>query len=488
MKKKYFYRFLIACACSLSLGLHAQHTYEFLLEYPTCKWTANAVEDQDGCIITIISERDGVEYAPNELTEAYTLKFSPGGDTTVRHYNFGDTIFNFSNISKLSGDRFLICGWSKIKDTDQMFLILMEIDNNLNPIWIKQHSFTGNISIGFKDLFIFENEYILPGSILEPPGGAFKPCFLKINKQGNINNYSLWDEYYTGRNGYLLSPDSSKIWMFASGIAQVNGAGWHVFDTSFNYLYGNQLPMNNWDIFHAKWAGPDNFILNYQARRPGATYQDDEVFLSKFDANQNHLYANYFGNVDTNDVVPKYLTQMDFIHPDSIYFGGLTNEYWGNPSPNAKSWIMVGQTDSLLQPRFIHYIGGDKYYRTYYIIATRDGGCFVCAAVWKPDDYIYDLLFLKFNNEGLIVGETPPGMIIKKALVYPNPAQNVLHVETALRNATLQIIDTQGRPVHNERLQGKNLTIDVSGFRPGTYVYTISNRDGEIEQGKFIKN
>lgn len=157
MKNIILFWLFVAYVCVQDSGLYAQYTYELLLEYPTCKWTANAVEDWNGNVIAIISERDGLEYAPNELTEAYTLKFSPQGDTTVRYYNFGDTIFNFSSISKLPDDRFLICGWSKIKHTDQMFLLLMEIDKDLNPVWIKQHSFAGSFSIGLYKLFIFEN-------------------------------------------------------------------------------------------------------------------------------------------------------------------------------------------------------------------------------------------------------------------------------------------------------------------------------------------
>lgn len=92
---------LFICLLVLFQGsLPAQNTFEFVLEYPVRKSSRIAIEAENGDLIAIVSERTGVDYAPNSPTRSYLLRFNPLGDTTTYHYTFGDTLFDFYLIER----------------------------------------------------------------------------------------------------------------------------------------------------------------------------------------------------------------------------------------------------------------------------------------------------------------------------------------------------------------------------------------------------
>jgi hypothetical protein len=148
---------------------------------------------------------------------------------------------------------------------------------------------------------------------------------------------------------------------------------------------------------------------------------------------------------------------------------------------------MTGQLDSQFQARYMNFFGGDTYYETHYIKATRDGGSFICAGKWVPETQVYDLIFLKLNNEGLLLGDHSPSFDMKKAILYPNPVSYQLFIQTALRNASLIIYQIDGRQVLENRLDQIVETIDVQDLLTGLYIYKIITPDGYHENGKFFK-
>jgi uncharacterized delta-60 repeat protein len=72
----------------------------------------------------------------------------------------------------------------------------------------------------------------------------------------------------------------------------------------------------------------------------------------------------------------------------------------------------------------------------------------------------------------------------KPFVIYPNPAQEVLHLQT--NNFTsikaIKIYDLQGKVV----LQDTNETINISNLSKGLYIIKITNENGEVSK-KFIK-
>jgi hypothetical protein len=470
-----------------SLSTIAQNTFEFWLEYPVRKWTANAVEDDHGNFIAIVSEMTGVEYSPSDATCAYLLKISSNGDTLTKHYQYGDTLFNFTNITKTNNGGYLIAGYSEVPNTNELYLLLMEVDTALNPIWVKHHDLSGYFTVGIRRCFPMENGYILSGFVCYWPCAGLYPYFVRIDDKGNILHSFKYQDDALGEFEYLLTKDSMQIWLFTSGnLNPINGPSRAVFDTSFNHLYSESLPGTSMHMFTVLWQSDSTFLLSFNGQRPGVPYQDDELFINSYDTLLNTLHSNYFGAPDTNDY-PAWVRSIDFINPDSIFFAGWKNNEIGYPSPNYITWIMTGQVDAVLQPRYLHFIGGDADYEINYILAAKDGGSLICANRFDYENVVYDLLFLKLNSEGLLVGNKPPGILLKRALVWPNPVTDRLYVQTALRDAKLIIYHTDGSPVSLHHLSSFVEEIDVTHFVPGLYIYTIITPDGYSENGKIIK-
>ncbi|MCK9270572.1 MAG: T9SS type A sorting domain-containing protein [Bacteroidales bacterium] len=468
----------------------AQNTFEFCFESDLRKSSSNAVTAENGDIITFISERDSINFHPSKPVKAYLLKFSPNGDTITKRYSFGDTLFSFINIFSIDKSDYLVIGYAAKEYPESIVSFVMKVDSTLQRIWIKYYVFGGSTHFRFRRVFeMNQNHYVLAGELSETPFQGSHPFFLRMDDQGNLmDSTKYYGDTFLGSD-ILLSPDSSQFWFISpTGLDPLGWASIAVFDTSFTFISIELMPGGgNLHIPTAMWHQDNKFLVGFKGQRPGVPYQDDEIRIIQVDTGLNLLNQNYFGAPDTTDYPCHFEQTIDFCHPDSIYFAGFKNNKIGVPTPDRVSWIMVGQADSLLQPRFLHYIGGDAYYEAYYIIATRDGGCFVCAGKWSPEKYVYDLVFLKLNNEGLIVGDHPPGIAVKKALVYPNPVTDKIQVETALRNATLDIYNISGVLKSSHDLNGTSTTIDLGCFAPGTYIYTITNNDGQVENGKFIK-
>lgn len=464
----------------------AQNTYSFYYRDTVDTWMCGAIEDENGNINVAISKETGLAFSQSTIHSGFILSINSLGNTSIRQYHFGDTLFSFSNFYKLNAGGYLLSGRAKARDSDEYLFMIMETDDELNKVWAKFYELT-------EDYFVSINTYEVPtgiimaGGMMDTQTGVTYPFLMRINPEGNLLAQYNYDDATSSPIDFLLSPDSSELWCFSSyGMDPISGPSLTAFDTAFFYLYSKEIP--DYSLFNIEpiWYTNNKFILAFNGQRPGAPYQDDEHSISLYDSSFNLLHANYFGAPDTSDY-PAWIQSVDFNHPDSIFCAGWKNHDWGYPSPYAVSWIMTGQLDSTLQPRYLHFMGGDAYYETYYILATHDGGCMITARRWDPERSLYDFLFMKLNNEGVIVGTPPPGIEVRQVLVYPNPATDWLSVETALRNSRIEIYSTTGKLVLRHQIQGLKERINISHLQSDAYIYNIFTKDGYLETGKFIK-
>ncbi len=108
----------------------------------------------------------------------------------------------------------------------------------------------------------------------------------------------------------------------------------------------------------------------------------------------------------------------------------------------------------------------------------------------------YDFrLFTSSTNNSLwfrddILTSIPnPEIIIKdKALIYPNPANDIitLRLDSQIKEGTFVIFDINGRKLINGRVNGNQKDIDLSILNSGVYIIVLKY-DSEIASQKFIK-
>ena len=74
------------------------------------------------------------------------------------------------------------------------------------------------------------------------------------------------------------------------------------------------------------------------------------------------------------------------------------------------------------------------------------------------------------------------GINTQKALsqirVYPNPADNLLHIRSATTIYDLQLTDLSGREIFHSRPGNETVDISVTSFISGTYILTLQTKQG----------
>ena len=91
----------------------------------------------------------------------------------------------------------------------------------------------------------------------------------------------------------------------------------------------------------------------------------------------------------------------------------------------------------------------------------------------------FDNLYLSVSNDVLSVADDD---VPQKALVYPNPVENILYIKNMFDLKSINVYNHLGQLV----LQSKEAIIDVSQLSKGMYVLQINTGQG-IETKRIIK-
>lgn len=477
----------------LVLAGKAQSTFNFLLSAQQRITSGMAIDDGSGGIIALVNVRTGTDYSPSNYINAYLLQISSTGDTLTHRYSFHDTTFIFNRIHRLDEGGYFVTGESRLPNTQVSHLLLARLDSDFNMLWAKHYFYEElNFLIWCFNIFQDGDTLIMPLGRSEFPGAAFYPMLIKTDLNGNILHEVLYytNSLRTDSPSYMYDKRNGRMWMFARNfVGGFQSPSRTVFGRNFELLYteGFGVYGGPWRMY-TTWDADSNILMSYIANRIGAQHQDDEIWLAKYDTSMNRLYRNSFGTADTMENTPFLGAGVAFTHYDTIYFSGFKHVTFYPPSPSMRNWIVAGQTDAQLNPRFIHYIGGDQYYETRYMLATSDGGFVIQAGVFNHKTLHYDLLFLKLNNQGLITGNSSNKIVVNRAFISPNPAKEHLKVECMLKQAEASVLTLSGAEIFSYKLEQGTTNLPIQNLKPGMYLLKISTvGKGVIETHKFIK-
>jgi hypothetical protein len=160
-------------------------------------------------------------------------------------------------------------------------------------------------------------------------------------------------------------------------------------------------------------------------------------------------------------------------------------DFW----PRQPSWIRVGMLNRQLEPVYERFYGGDANYRAYSILSTRDGGAFVSATRYDHNQHnnYNDVFFMKLNNQGLVTMSSHPDLCpLLPAVVYPNPAKEMLFVDLSWDKANCSINDMTGRELKQVSLNNGKNSINVANLPPGIYFIVLKGRQNEVFTQKII--
>ena len=482
---------LIIILLSYSGLLFSQSSFQVLFSHVgTNDIGTNILEDNEGNYLVAGS----FNRVTDPILQSMIWRIGASGDTLSKTFVFGDSVNFFADIEQLENGNYMVVGTIGASLSTCNKLLFIELDASLNVINRKEIELPGIQTIStfvikkhLESYYLFLGDYGLGSN----PPNLNDPYFVKFNsnfdtvctRRYSINGNQLCYEM-------LFSPDGSQLWLLSEAyfpeLITYGSVQLVVYDTLFNYERVKTLIRTDMMGFSkAKWITDSTFLLAYNYKN--WTANQDEIAITETDS--AFMFTDYtlIGASDTIDGIG-YASALDFNSPDSIQYVGTKNliaAIW----PGQPSWIRVGMLNRQLEPVYERFYGGDAYYRAFSILSTRDGGAFIAATRYDHNQHsnYNDVFFMKVNKQGLVTMSSHPDLCpLLPAVVYPNPAKEILFVDLSWDKANCSINDMTGKQLKQVSLRNGKNSIDIGNLPPGIYLIVIKGRQNEAFTQKII--
>ncbi|MDY0026781.1 MAG: T9SS type A sorting domain-containing protein [Lentimicrobium sp.] len=471
--------------------LHGQPSFQILFPTPGKNEVGGRIiEDNEGNYLACGSGMNDTEF----LLQGMIWKISTTGDTLSKVITFGDSRSVIGYITPIENGNYKAIGWICSDINESYKLMVLELNANLDIICKKEIELPGIQTISnfrmekhLESYYLFLGDYGLGSN----PPNLNDPYFVKLNSNFDTvctRRYSINGNQQCHQ--MLFSPDGSQLWLLSEAYFPELVTGCLVqlviYDTLFNFegvKTINRIDMMG--LSKAKWITDSTFLLAYNNRKYRLT--QEEIAITETDS--AFLFTDYtlIGAPDTIDYIGFGYT-LDFNSSDSIHYVGTKNmipDFW----PRQPSWIRVGMLNRQLEPVYERFYGGDANYRAYSILSTRDGGAFVSATRYDHNQHnnYNDVFFMKLNNQGLVTMSSHPDLCpLLPAVVYPNPAKEMLFVDLSWGKANCSINDMTGRELKQVSLRNGKNSINVANLPPGIYLIVLKGQQNEEFTQKII--
>lgn len=428
----------------------------------------------------------------NYFTTIYKLDVE--GDTVSKSFAKEDTVCTYDRILTISnGDPgYLLTGNGYQVNSSPLykFVIFTRLDPEMNVIWEKIYSFNLPYYGGYysRVLSLKDESFLYCFN----PGSFRYTGILHISTNGDSLAYNHFEGDSAGDVWSLTySPDSLQYWLHTQWAHYWGGE-----QLSSRLIIDTNLSLIGYDFFPDGLVGPfacklypDGSLLagGWTSIAHISGYYEDYISAYRLDASLNILYSRHCTNPDTisrgagDDAI-------DYYYPGIIYLGGphylqgITGQY-----PN---WFYICKLNDTLGIEYEKYIGGDDYYWLNSVVATKDGGVFLAGTreeVGGPELHRNGYI-IKFDSTGCTT-KVPEGskLMVKEALVYPNPGNNFLNVRTAKRDCLLILYNQFGYIVYEEKINSLISTFNVASLASGSYYYSIIQENNSIDSGMWVK-
>ena len=206
--------------------------------------------------------------------------------------------------------------------------------------------------------------------------------------------------------------------------------------------------------------------------------------ITSFSPGRHVPIAHFHG---TADATVLYTGNNYGSDPDSlIHFWALNNAC--NPTPTIYSYPNL-VNDGISVDRY-EYSNGNPQSDVWFYKMNGAGH----TVLYQPANDIsetYEIwLFLRRHRLGAS-GIIDPIDFSHKILVYPNPAHEEITIVSQAclqtKNAVVTVYNIQGQLIMQQALFHEKTEVDLHGLTKGLYYYHLSNKKGEIINGKFVK-
>lgn len=488
-QKKHLY--LILALLSITASLRSQSSFSITLKDSTYDdQVYDAIELSNGQFI--IAAMRTVQ--PNNY-EAIIIKIDAQGKLIhekILRYNGQSS--KLVSIIQLSENRFILSGTTYISGNIEMSgnFWLCTLDSSLNVVDEK------NYDLGYKSpiskmILDSQHNILIYGTVLDknaPPYMADEIMFIfKLTSvMDSLNFKTYYGAFFIGED-LIEKSDHKGYYFLAYSYYTFNGSFAHILDLEAGLSCKRtiDIPLMIGDLGTIKLVDSTHFMISAE-ELPANDSMSYKIGVLLYDTAFNLLHFREYGKADTNDYPA--VKSLDFSDATSVFIGG-TSYVLPNEFSQADNWFRLNNIDTVINVKWERFYGGDGYYSLFGILATRDGGCLMYGTIWdfhnNPDQTRY-LRLIKVSKDGLLSDENgKPRDKAKEVILYPNPGNDRIIVQTTLQGLTVSFFDVAGNCVAKKTIHSMVESLDVSELSTGIYFYRFTCGDKVIDCGKWIK-
>jgi len=341
-----------------------------------------------------------------------------------------------------------------------------------------------------------KENFIFPGKFLSHNWQSRYFLLFETSRQGELLR-SIKDTTFTNVEGpQSVQLPLSKEYHFVDAVYI------SVYDSSFNLKITVFQEFYNWFLYmhRIKYHNNDSYFLGgimsqVVGKDIDISNKDQEPYIEityyLVDETASPVDSGFIYLPDTID----FCGGLDYSSNGTLCYGGVHNALVDMYHPgfeDVNKWLVVKsmnyntQTDNW----FFRY-GGDANYQMYGLYLTPENECIVYATRydWQHNDrWERDILIMKIDSTGTLVGQNTDINKMQFCVVYPNPGTNSLNLKTINLEGTVELFDINGGLVAHESIASPITTINTELLQSGVYLYMILDKNHEkLDVGKWVK-
>lgn len=398
---------------------------------------------------------DSVSF-PYGSIQATCFQFDKNNLDSVKFKIFTDTTFynSFSALKKIDDTKMVLYGTTDstcgVTHSYNYKPIIYVVDTAGSILFKKEYLSTCMPRIADRIDITHQNGFVICG-FEQTPGFTTGSAFvIKIDSLGN----QLWQKYYGNISTTLSSVITTKTYGY---ILATNEN-----DSSY---------MNNWI-----WSS----LKLYRLNESGDTLWTKKIGTKSqgFTPTDIKQLPNYDFIISGVRTVPHYDINGSLVSEQLYGFLCRTDS-----AGNVK-WFNDYRGSAVNDTSAQNYLCS--------VIQAPDGGFIAVGDVGPTDGSTQDTWVIKVDSMGCLVpgcngnlGVTTIHIGEPEFIIYPNPTNDFIDVETNFKNCTVSVFDVLGNLILKEKIIQNKTRFNLSGFSNGLYFMTLQG-DDKIISKKFM--
>ncbi len=476
-----------------SFFCNGQSTWTYIVSTSNDERVFDGAEDDLGNFYMV-----GRKYnRESAIDQAYLLVLNSYGQLIYEHEFYNQDTTSYFGSVYYKNDSIIIFGAKGSKSgglNDEMWILIL--DDNFNILKNKTYHFNGYSVVDLESIINRKGNFVICGIVVQPQGEP-DIFFSELNCSADRINQSILILDGIQMEFDLIENNNGGYNVFAYGDfpGAPNTSGTiAVFDSSFNYISADSIPYGLYFNHSSRWLNDSIYLVTGEKQIYNPTRTDNAII--KLNSDDDFVTGNHFGKTGDTITYVGACSNLDFIVPESIYFGGASNIHPQLGVYQPDSWLILDNLDSNLNLNWQRFYGGDAGYFLWGLKATQDGGCLMMATRYDTtfQDQELDIYILKVDSLGLLTSAgNQPSVPVQQLAIAPNPARNIVSIRYpdifGYNEKEIVIYNSMGMPVINVSATQDltETTVNLSDLPAGLYFVVLKVKGKNVATGKMVK-